>query len=84
MNVTLQKPELQRYLDEQVKSGNFPSPEAVVEDALMRVMQDDGFELSDEDVAAIKLSEQQLDRGEGISSKDVAARMRQMYGTSRK
>jgi Arc/MetJ-type ribon-helix-helix transcriptional regulator len=80
MQLKLQKPELEEYLTEQVRRGNFPTPEAVVEDALRRVMRE---ELTDEDVAAIEESARQLDRGEGIDSRKVAARMRKMYDSAK-
>ena len=78
MQVELTKPELAKFVDEKVKSGDFPSREAVVEDALTRMMEDE-VTLTDEDVAAINAAEEQIDRGEGIDFKDFAARMRKKY-----
>ncbi len=80
MNVQLQKIELERYIQEQVREGFFPSPEAVVEDALRRVMVEDDVELTDEDVAAIKLSDEQFARGEGLDAAEVKNRIRRLYG----
>ncbi len=81
MKVQLQT-NLERFVREQVDAGNFPSPEAVVEAALSRMM-DEQIELTDEDIEAINISDQQFERGEGISSKDVVARVRQMYRDSK-
>ena len=78
MNVQLQKPELERFIDEQVKAGIFPSAEAVVEDALLRMMEE--VELSEEDLAAIRQSDEQIANGEVEDFGDFAARMRQKYG----
>jgi Arc/MetJ-type ribon-helix-helix transcriptional regulator len=80
MNLTLKKPELERYIDDLVKAGRFPSAEAVVEDALLRAMMNGEDTLTPEDLTAIELSEQQLDAGQGIDSKEVAAQMRALYG----
>jgi len=80
MNVQLQKIELERYVQEQVSAGYFPSAEAVVEDALLRVMVEDQTELTDEDVAAIKLSDEQFARGEGIDAEEAKKQIRRLYG----
>jgi len=66
MNVQLTKPEMEQFIRERVLAGEFPSPEAVVEDALARVMDEEEFGLSDEDRAAIKRADEQFERGEGI------------------
>lgn len=55
------RPEIQRYIDDQVKSGRFPTPEAVIEHAIAEV-----FEIDDETAAAINEAEEQADRGEGM------------------
>lgn len=80
MNLQLQKPDLERYITEQVRSGNFATPEAVVEDALLHHMEHG--ELSDEDIAAINLSDAQIDRGEGVSSEEVAAQMQRLFDSA--
>jgi len=79
MQVELTKPELARYVEEKVKAGEFPSAEAVVEDALLRVIEDE-VHLSDVDMAAIEESRKQIERGECVDFKDFAARMRAKYG----
>jgi hypothetical protein len=78
MQLTLTKPELEAYLKDQVAAGNYPSPEAVIEDALLRAMAEDAS-LTDEDVESIAASAEQLDRGEGIAADVVAAELRQRY-----
>ena len=47
------RPEVQRFIDEQVKSGRFPTPEAVVEAAILDWQDLAGFDLDDETAAAI-------------------------------
>jgi Arc/MetJ-type ribon-helix-helix transcriptional regulator len=81
MDVQLKTPEVERYVDEQVKAGRFPTPEAVVEDALRRVMAEE-VELTEEDIEAIKEADEQIDRGEYIEFQEFAARMRKKYGIS--
>jgi Arc/MetJ-type ribon-helix-helix transcriptional regulator len=78
MNFRLQKPELERFIDEQVKAGIFPSAEAVVEDALLRMMEE--VELSEEDREGIRQSDEQIAKGEVVDYGDFAARIRQKYG----
>jgi len=76
----LLRPEIQRFVDEQVKSGNFSRPEDVVEAALdeMRVAAE--TELDDETIAAIHEAEAQGDRGEGIELNEVRAHMKRRIG----
>jgi Arc/MetJ-type ribon-helix-helix transcriptional regulator len=79
MDLTL-KPELQRFVDEQVRSGRFPTAVEVLEAGLARLMLDPaGDELDDEDVAAIEESEQQIARGEDLDWREVSAKLRQKY-----
>jgi Arc/MetJ-type ribon-helix-helix transcriptional regulator len=77
MQVRLTKPELQRFIDNQVKAGCFPSPEAVVEAAVERMMVDqETNDLDQETADAINRSEDQIDRGEGIDFRRFASEMR--------
>ncbi|HUO07621.1 MAG TPA: hypothetical protein VM008_04925 [Phycisphaerae bacterium] len=64
MNFSL-RPETQRFIDEQIKTGRFPSPEAVIEAAVAE-MRDLDAELDDAAVDAINDAEEQADRGEGM------------------
>ena len=65
-------PEIERLIDEQVKSGRFPTAEAVVEAAVAN-MRNWNDELGDEDLAAIRESDEQAERGEVIDLADVKA-----------
>ena len=77
MHVQLKKPELQKFIDDQVKAGHFPSPEAAVEAAVEQMMlYQAAYELDDETADAINRAEEQIDRGEGIDFKRFAAEMR--------
>ena len=76
MQVRLTKPELERFIADQVEAGHFPSTEAAVEQ-MMRDRAD--AELSDGDVDAINESEAQIDRGESVDFDDFAAAMRKKY-----
>ncbi len=75
MNVAL-KPDAQRFIQDQVKAGRFSSPDAVVEEAVSRMMADVEIELDDDTAAAINRAEEQLDRGEGVEFDDFAAQIR--------
>ena len=66
MQVKVTKPELAKYVEESVKAGHFPSPEAVVEDALLRAIEERHFALSDADMKAIEEAEAQIARGEYV------------------
>ena len=77
------KPEVERFIDEQVKTGRFSSREAVVEAAVERMMDDgEDLELTDEDVAVIQESTQQIERGEYVEFDAFAAEMRKKYRRS--
>jgi Arc/MetJ-type ribon-helix-helix transcriptional regulator len=65
MQLELTKPELEKFIHDQVQAGRFSTPEAAVEAAIEQMMLSDNDELSDEDVAAIEQGEAELDRGEG-------------------
>ncbi|MDB5322966.1 MAG: Bacterial antitoxin of ParD toxin-antitoxin type system [Phycisphaerales bacterium] len=78
MNVAL-KPELERFIDEQVKAGRFASPAEVLEAGLARLMLDPPDELDEEDLAAIDESEAQIARGEELDWKEVSAQLRRKY-----
>ena len=63
MNVRL-RPELQRFVEEKVKAGEYSSTEEVVEAGIARLMIDPVPALDEETVAAIEEGEAQGDRGE--------------------
>lgn len=80
MNVPIDDyPDLQRFITEQIQSGDFQSAEEVVLAALM-VFRDqrrwpDEEELDDETVAGILKSMDQFERGEYMSIEEAAARL---------
>lgn len=78
MQVQLRRPELEKFIDEQVKAGHFPTPEAAVEAAVEHMMLDHD-ELDDETAEAINRADEQLARGEGIDFKQFAAEMRKKF-----
>jgi putative addiction module CopG family antidote len=78
MKVAL-SPELERFVEEQVKAGRFASPAEVVEAGLARLMLDQPDELDAEDLAAIEESEAQIARGEELDWKDVSKELRRKY-----
>jgi len=77
MEVVLKRPEVQRFIEEQVKQGTFASPSEVIEIALLRLMLNDTDEEFDEQtLEAIKRADEQISRGEGRDLKDFAAEFR--------
>ena len=79
MQVQLTRPELARFVAEKVKAGEFASPDAVIEDALVRMMQDEDAALGDADVAEIDAADAEFERGEVVEFDSFAAQMRQRY-----
>jgi Arc/MetJ-type ribon-helix-helix transcriptional regulator len=77
MEVHVHKPELAKFVTDKVNAGQFASAEAVVENALARMMEDEQV-LSDEDRAAIKLADNASD-DEFIDFDVFAAEMRRKY-----
>ncbi len=79
MNVRL-RPDLQKFIDDEVKSGKFASADEVIEAALARLMLDPASGDADaETLAAIDEAEAQIDRGEGVSLDDAFARLRKKH-----
>jgi len=79
MNLTL-NPEIERRIAEQVRSGRFATPEAVVEAAVAELTEpsiDDSLDA--EDIAAINEAEAQIDRGEGIDRATLRAEMSKRF-----
>jgi len=71
------RPEIQRFIDEQVKSGRFPTPEALVEAAIVEMREAD--DLDDDTIAAINEAEDQADRGEGTDLDVFRAQMTKRF-----
>lgn len=76
MQISLTKPELERFIRDEVTAGHYPSSEAVVEAAIANLRDATDAELDEQTVAAINRAEEQLDRGEGIDFDQFAAEMR--------
>jgi Arc/MetJ-type ribon-helix-helix transcriptional regulator len=77
MQVRVNKPELAKFVTDKVNAGQFASPEAVIEDALSRMMEDENT-LSDDDRGAIKLADDASDE-EFVDFDVFAAEMRRKY-----
>jgi Arc/MetJ-type ribon-helix-helix transcriptional regulator len=73
--VRLSKPELEQFIDEQVKSGRFATRDAAIEAAVERMMLEDA-ELDDATLAAIDEAEDQIDTGQHHDWKGVSATLR--------
>jgi Arc/MetJ-type ribon-helix-helix transcriptional regulator len=78
MNLSL-RPEIQRFIDEQVKAGRFPTPEALIEAAVADMRDTDDAELDDATVAAINEAEDQADRGEGMDLDTFRSQMKRRF-----
>ena len=74
------KPEIEQYIEDQVKSGNFSTREAVVEAGILSLMLDGvDHKLTEADVAAIDEADAEYDRGEYVDFDTFAAEMRKKY-----
>jgi len=79
MNVQL-KPELEKFVDDQVKEGHFASPNDVVEAGLARLMLDPPpDELDSQDIAELSESLRQMRGGEVIDWNELSARLRRKH-----
>ena len=76
------KPELERFIEDQVRSGRFASAAEVVEVALAHLMveapAEPPDELDEETLAAIAEADAQLEGGEGRPWKSVREELRSM------
>ena len=61
------RPDLQRFVDEQVKVGRFATADAVIEAAIAEMRDITELELDPATISAINEGEDQGDRGEGIA-----------------
>ena len=77
MNVSL-KPEIREFIDEQVRSGHFASPDDVIEAGAARLMLQPDT-LDDADRADIAAAEASIARGEAYDFATVAAGLRKKY-----
>jgi len=72
------RPEFQKFIDEQVQAGLYPSPEAVIETALADMQH--AADPDDETIAAINEAKAQADRGEGIDFDTFRAEILSRHG----
>jgi Arc/MetJ-type ribon-helix-helix transcriptional regulator len=77
MQISLDKPELEKFIHEKVRAGDFASPSEVVEAGLARLMLDSKRdELDAQDIADIRESLDQMKRGEVLDWKKESAELR--------
>ena len=76
MQISLIKPDLERFVREEVDAGRYPSTQAVIEAAIANLRDNPAEDLDAETIAAINRAEEQIDRGEGIDFDEFAAEMR--------
>jgi Arc/MetJ-type ribon-helix-helix transcriptional regulator len=76
MQISLTKPDLARFVEDQVKTGHYPTPEAVVEAAIADLRDATDAGLDEKTIAAINRAEDQLDRGDGLDFDEFAAAIR--------
>ena len=80
IQISVEKPEIQDFIEKQVKAGRFSSAAEVIEAGVARLMLDPiDDELDEADLGAIEESEQQIERGEDLDWKDVSAKLRSKY-----
>ena len=74
------KPDLERFIEQQIHTGSFSSREAVIEAALRGMMNEqEENTLTPEDLAAIEEAEGQIDRGEFVDFGQFASATRKKY-----
>jgi Arc/MetJ-type ribon-helix-helix transcriptional regulator len=79
MNLRL-RPELERFVDEQVKAGNYAPPEEVLEAGVARLMLDPaGDQLDADDLRQIRTSLEQMRRGEAMDWQPHSDAFRKRY-----
>ena len=81
MNLAL-SPEIQKFIEDRVRTGKYATPEAVVQDAIERLQTDEelaALDLDDHTLAAIDEADRQYGRGEFVDLKDVAAELRAKF-----
>jgi hypothetical protein len=78
MHVELTKPELRKFIDDQVRAGHFPTPQAAIETAVAQMMLDHG-ELDNETLAAIARADNEYERGEFVEWRNVRDELRRKY-----
>lgn len=80
MQITLDNPDLQEFVQQQVVAGHFPTVEAVVEAALARMMLDDPPQTLNPEVwKAIADGNAQFARGDALGFVEFAKELRAKY-----
>lgn len=71
--------EFERFVQDKVRTGEYESPDRVVEAALLRLMEDDSAEcIAAEDLRKmIAVGQAEADRGELLDAEDVFEELRQ-------
>ncbi len=84
MRAKLSTPELEAFVDDQVRQGRFASADEMVEAGLARLMLDpQPAPLDNVDLAQINRARAEYAAGDHRPLKDVAAELRGKYGLSR-
>lgn len=78
MQIELNKPDLRKFIDDEVQAGHFSSAQAAVETAVAQMMLDHGV-LDDPTIAAIANADAQYERGEFVEWRDVRDELRRKY-----
>ena len=80
MSVELKNPALQKFIQDEVRAGHFPSAEAAVEAAVAQMQLDHSdTRLTEDDLRAIAESDMQIERGELIDFDQFESEMRKKY-----
>ena len=76
MNITL-KPELEKFIEQQIKLGKYDSAERVIEEALFLLSKRNEYDKWVEETRQkIDIAAEQLDRGEGIDGRIAINQLR--------
>lgn len=78
MQVRLENPAVEQFIEAQVRAGHYPSVAAAIEAAVERLMSDE--QLDDDAVDAVERADAQIARGEGIDFHLFAAEFRKRHG----
>jgi putative addiction module CopG family antidote len=76
MNLSLD-PDTEKFIDEQVTAGHYPSAEAVIRAAIAEMQAYD--EIDDATADAINQAEAEADRGEGMSVDEFRAKLAKRF-----
>ena len=77
MNLSL-KPQIEKFIDEQIKAGHYNSATEVLEEAVVRMMEESSG-LDEDTLAAIDRSEDQIERGKYRDWRKVSRQLRAQY-----